>query len=169
MNLDIDALTKWLTNSVPGIVVLGALGSGLFALVAWSVKRLVLNWFPELGRALYKRIDRFVQRQIDDEDHLEQDLKTFAITLYFAYHVLVGLLSSIVVAGLLLTYSERFYKLESANSLAPRLAIIFFAGVLFVLALRSILRIVLPYYYWFHSNRSQLFKAPPNSVPPSAE
>ncbi len=40
--MDIDALVNWLKNTVPGIVLLGAIGSILAAIVLWLAKKLLL-------------------------------------------------------------------------------------------------------------------------------
>jgi hypothetical protein len=113
--IELQALKTWLTTSVPGIIVLGATGSVLAALVIWIFKRWLQRrlWLFLLRRAfgiLFAPLSRFLLVQKTSERLLSQkDVHGYYIHAIFyllrfaaSWVILViGLLCNVVFFSLL--------------------------------------------------------------------
>lgn len=154
--MEINALSEWLKNTVPGIVILGAIGSIIAAGTIWLTGR----YLPKIVRrsfvALQTRlILHFVQPSVAQAVRLHTlktknkmqlfytlQLMKFVLALFFALCGFVAFLLSLPLQA------ETFYR---PSVLVP--LVVFFVG--FWYALRCLAIVVVPLYYDVESQIEQ--------------
>ena len=102
--MDLTQLNEWLTKTTLGTIVLGAVGSALFAFVYWITKNFVKPWLLSSIKYLIKKlfIDHLDRLHTDLSEVLEnKDIKK-SIS-FFAFHLMVIILSSALIIVFLTT------------------------------------------------------------------
>lgn len=145
--MDLAALSDWLKNSVPGIIILGAFGSILAAISIWLAHRLLLPIFRGyLFRILSWLIRHFVKPAVTQHVHLHFLKARDKVQFFYALQVLkvmFGLFFSLCgFVVFLLALPSAGGELYRASVIVP--LIVAFLG--FWYALRCLVIVVVPMY-----------------------
>jgi hypothetical protein len=146
--MDLAPLSDWLKTTIPGIIVLGAIGSILAALVIWLVNRLLL---PVLGKAPLRSFTRLlIHFAAPAAGQLARFLLRHGagkLDLFFTLQIMklvpalfVATCAFILFSTALLQSRDELYR---ATVLLP--LIVAFLGLWY--ALRCIAMIMVPLYY----------------------
>jgi|GEM_PF-5262426 len=128
--MDLTQLNEWLTKTTLGTIVLGAVGSALFAFVYWFTKNFLKPWLLRASEYLLRNIFTKNIERIDRELAEIQESNDFKkIISYFAYHVTVIIFCTSVGVGMIieLYLSSRTTIYASISSYAV-MAMITFNG-----------------------------------------
>jgi uncharacterized membrane protein len=142
--MNIEAVSHWLRDTIPGIIVLGALGSFAAGLVLWSAKRLLAP-VSAICKALFMRVGFALTTPIADryvEVHFKKDENRFLV--HFTLQIM-KLIWSLFFAALCFIVFIAGLTQSTASLLRPQ---IFVSVVLFFLflwkALRAFVAVAVP-------------------------
>lgn len=146
--MDAAALSEWLKNSVPGIILLGAVGSIFAALVLWLANRFLLPLFRGyLFRVLVSLIRHFVSPAVTQHVRLHFLQAKDKIQLFYALQILKVVFalffSSCGFLVFLFAVSSAEGVLFRASVVVP--LVIAFLGLWY--ALRCLVIVVVPMYF----------------------
>jgi len=139
----LTAIANWLRSTIPGIIILGALGSGVFALFYWFAKSLIGRWLPSLKKRIYRFFDRWVDVGVTIDMDFERRSRSHPIVVYFATHTTLAILGSLWGIYLL----DSFLSSYSRGSKVSPLSLTLLAGSFFCIgiSLKSLGRFLGPY------------------------
>jgi hypothetical protein len=97
--MDIDLLTSWLKNTIPGIVILGALGSWVAVGVLWLVKISLRNASSIFEERWRRRKSTLLRPIVTELVHIYVEKDSFRAQTYLAYQVMTFFCALFVMAA----------------------------------------------------------------------
>ena len=140
--MDFVDLNNWLAKTTYGSVILGAIGSALFAVVFWLIKKVFGFWFPNLFNYLLKHIINYFDSHEVRNKELSRKTNPYPIIVHFTYHLMIVFTSAIASIGLTL---EKLIK-NIPDSNLDRLISYSSYGLLIYFGLSSAFAILLAYW-----------------------
>jgi hypothetical protein len=141
--MDLIQLNEWLSKTVLGMIVLGAIGSALFAVSFWLFKKIINYWFPNL----FKYLMKFIRNLFDSIETKNRNLKnngnTYEIIVHFTYHLLRVIFCVIGFATISLERKMIVPTDESTVSMIMNYGV---SGVLIYIGLSSCMQILIAYW-----------------------
>jgi hypothetical protein len=101
--MDLTQLNEWLSKTTLGTIVLGAVGSALFAFIYWFTKNFLKPWLLRVSKYLMRNIFIKNFEQIDNElTEMKESSDFKKIISYFAYHITVIIFCTTAGVGMLI-------------------------------------------------------------------
>lgn len=101
--MDFVLIENWLKTTVPGIIILGAIGSILASLIIWAAFKLINKWAPNLKKKIYSLLEYWVREIAITHAGLSKEQDAFKYHLYFSFHLMKFVLfvsASLIFLGL---------------------------------------------------------------------
>jgi hypothetical protein len=98
--MDIEAIATWLKNTIPGIIILGALGSFAAGLILWIAKRLLAPFFGKAFVGLVTKVAGLLTAPVAEQQtklYFKSGENKFLV--YYTLHVM-KLMFSLFFAGI---------------------------------------------------------------------
>lgn len=110
--MDFILIENWLKTTVPGIIILGAIGSTLASLVIWTAFKLINKWAPNLKKKISLLLEYWVREIAITHAELSKEQDAFKYHLYFSFHLMKFIL---FISALLIFLGLFVFGLSSAG------------------------------------------------------